>query len=453
MKKTFLAISSIISTIASAQNQVELALWNGDTVRYNTTSVASIDVNDSDMVSIKLLDSSVVDYGYRVKHVEFKKGNVIDDTNAWTIGYSLGLGWNLGNQLESFADGVSSETAWGNDTCTQRTFDKLKEYGFSVIRIPVTWLGHVDEENDYKIDEEWLNYVGKVVHYAKKAGLKAIINMHHDGAESKYWLDIKNAATNEEVNKQVKRRFGRMWRQIAEHFKEEGDYLLFEAFNEIHDGGWGWGYNRYDGGRQYETLNGWLQVFVDSVRAAGYENMNRYLCLPGYDCATEYTINNLRIPNDVVKNRLIVAVHDYDPYDYSIACNYSEWGHTGSNVANYGDENAIVNTFEQLKNKYILNNIPVFIGEFGSAHRYNERQEEFRKYYLEYVVKAARDHGISLAVWDNGWDGTGQEAFGLINHNTGECINNGQDIIDVMVNAYYNDDENYTLESIYNTAP
>lgn len=453
MKKITTLLALAGSLTAYSQNQVALTLFSGDTIKINTSSIQEINVDDDDAVSLIMKNGDTIDYNLAVTHIEFKKGHVIDDTNAWTVGYSLGLGWNLGNQLEGFVDTVAIETGWGNEACTQQTFDKLKEYGFSVIRIPVTWLGHVDVDNNYKIDDAWLDRVEEVVHYAKKAGLKAIINMHHDGAESKYWLDIKTAANDAEANKKMMTRYGRMWRQIAERFKEEGDYLLFEAFNEIHDGGWGWGNNRYDGGQQYRTLNGWLQVFVDSVRAAGYENTYRYLCLPGYDCNADMTINNLVLPNDVVENRLIVGVHDYDPYDYSIACNYSEWGHTGSNVANYGDENAINNTFETLKNKYITNNIPVFIGEFGSAHRYNDSQEAYRKYYLEYVVKSAKEHGLSLAVWDNGSTGMGQEAFGLVNHATGEYLNNGQEIIETMVNAYYNTDSNYTLQSIYDAAP
>ena len=31
-----------------------------------------------------------------------------------------------------------------------------------------------------------------------------------------------------------------MWKQLAEAFRDEGDYLIFESFNEINDGGWGW---------------------------------------------------------------------------------------------------------------------------------------------------------------------------------------------------------------------
>lgn len=58
-----------------------------------------------------------------------------------------------------------------------------------------------------------------------------------------------------------------------------------------------------------------------------------------------------------------------------------------------------------------------------------------------------------LFYWDNGAPGTGRECSGIINHSTGEFINNGGDIAAIMVNAITNDDPAYTLESVYNKAP
>jgi len=40
--------------------------------------------------------------------------------------------------------------------------------------------------------------------YLQNAKLNAIVNMHHDGADSKYWLSIKEAASDEERNEAIK---------------------------------------------------------------------------------------------------------------------------------------------------------------------------------------------------------------------------------------------------------
>ena len=169
-------------------------------------------------------------------------GTVPKPTNnaAWKMARKLGMGWNLGNHFDAHINGVSGETLWGNSEATQETFNKIKAAGFETVRIPVTWLGHIGEAPEYKIEEAWLDRVAEVVGYAEKAGLNVIINMHHDGADSKYWLNIASAAVNPAVHKQIIEQIDAMWTQIAEKFRDKGDWLIFEAFNEIHDGKWGW---------------------------------------------------------------------------------------------------------------------------------------------------------------------------------------------------------------------
>ena len=60
-----------------------------------------------------------------------------DGSAAWQMARKLGLGFNLGNQMDAYSNDVAGETVWGNPACTQQTFDKLKSYGFSSVRIPI----------------------------------------------------------------------------------------------------------------------------------------------------------------------------------------------------------------------------------------------------------------------------------------------------------------------------
>ena len=128
----------------------------------------------------------------------------IGGNNAREVALSMGVGWNLGNQMDAFSNGVASETCWGNPIATQQLFDTLKSKGFSTVRIPVTWMGHIGEAPAYPIDAEWLSRVKEIVEMAENAGLNAIINMHHDGADSKHWLNIKEAASNANKNGEIK---------------------------------------------------------------------------------------------------------------------------------------------------------------------------------------------------------------------------------------------------------
>ena len=374
---------------------------------------------------------------------------------AWDVARKLGLGWNLGNQLDAYVDGMPDETCWGNGKATQQTFNKLAEAGITSVRIPVTWLGKVDEAPDYPIDKAWLNRVTDMVTYAENANLNVIINLHHDGADSQYWLSIKRASASEEANDSIKAQLKAMWTQIAQKFKYKGEFLIFESMNEIHDGGWGWGDNLNDQGKQYAILNEWNQVFVDAVRAVGGENDDRFLGIPGYCTNADLTLKHLALPEDGAEGRLMVAVHFYDPYEYTLNAKFSEWGHTGASgkKETWGDEDNVKKVFGQLSEKYVAQGIPVYVGEMGCVHRGNERAESFRKYYLEYVCKAAREYGMAPFYWDNGAKGAGRECSGLFDHATGEYLNNGKEIVEVMKKAVFTRDKAYTLDKVYDGAP
>lgn len=369
---------------------------------------------------------------------------------------TVGLGWNLGNHMDAYNDGVSAEDAWGNPIATQATFSKLREYGFTHVRIPVTWLGHIGKAPDYKIDEKWLDRVYEIVGYAENAGLVTIINIHHDGADSAHWLDIKTAATNASVHQQVMDQIKAMWTQIAEKFKEKGDFLIFESMNEIHDGGWGWGANMSDGGKQYKCFNEWQQAFVDAVRATGGNNATRYLGIPGYCTNPDITVEHLELPEDSAQGRLMVAVHCYDPYKYCLEAEFSEWGHTAaaSKKESWGDEDHIVGVFKKLHDKFVSKGIPVYMGEMGCVNRATEREQAFQQYYLEYYAKVARTYGIVPYIWDNGASGSGREKHAFINHGTGNyCSAAARAAMEAFLKGMFTEDEAYTLESIYANAP
>ena len=390
------------------------------------------------------------------------------DSEALTFAREMGIGWNLGNNLDAHwknpETGVyeSNETSWGNGKATQKTFDAVRKAGFKSVRIPVSWMGHIGNAPEYRIEKAWMDRVAEVVGYAHKAGLKVIVNIHHDGfgaetdasKKDNFWLNLPLAAKDEKVNTAIKQKLTMVWMQIANRFQNEDDWLIFETMNEIQDGKWGGGDNLTDGGAQYRVLNEWNQVCVDIIRATGGKNTTRYIGVPGYVCQPGLTIEHLVLPQDETPNRLMVAVHSYDPWDYAGSGKYSEWGHTGKDVVpDKAGEKEYIAMLEGLYNKYVKNGIPVYVGEFGCVHRSTTKAEDFRKYYLEYVCKAFREYGIPALFWDNGYVKTGDDAFGLINHNTGKYIANSEEICRIMTSAWANNDAAYTLQSIYDRAP
>jgi endoglucanase len=317
------------------------------------------------------------------------------------------LGWNLGNSLE-VPDG---ETAWGNPRVTPELLAAAAKAGFGLVRIPITWTSHTGPAPAYEISQSWFERVDQVVGYARSAGLYCIINLHHDGADGfkgAQWLTLKdaNGNTTDENDAAVRARFVAVWSQIAKHFSESGEELLFESMNEVHDG-----YGKPDP-RHYAFINDLNQQFVNVVRAAGGNNAKRHLVVPGYNTNIDHTIEGFKLPEDPTPGRLILSVHFYDPYLFALQGKTHTWGSASPESDNWGQEDFVVAQFDKLKASFIDRGVPVLIGEYGATHQAGF--DDYRRYYVEYVTKAAVDRGMVPVFWDNGASGSGGEKFGLI---------------------------------------
>ena len=368
---------------------------------------------------------------------------------------AMGPGWNMGNHMDAVSNGVSGETIWGNAKCTQATFDNVKKAGFKAVRICTTWTGHIGEAPAYRLEDKWLERVAEIVGYAEKAGLVAIVNTHHDET---YWLDISKAYNNNTQNEKVKDEIFCVWTQIARRFADKGEWLVFESFNEIQDGGWGWSAAfQANPDAQYKVLNDWNQVFVNAVRGAGGNNATRWLGIPGYAASPGFTITGLVLPKDYTNaNRLMVAVHDYDPYNYTLNTPLvRQWGHTADKDkrCSDADEEGVVAVFDNLKKAYLDKNIPVYLGEMGCS-RHADEDFAYQQYYMEYFCKAAADRLLPMYLWDNGATGVGPEKHGYFDHGTGAFVDaKAENLIGIMVKAVTTKDPAYTLDSVYDSAP
>jgi len=358
-------------------------------------------------------------------------------SNAMEFVSSMKIGWNLGNTLDAHNNMTPSETAWQGTKTTQALMNGVAASGFGAVRVPVTWGNKIGPAPTYTIDSAWLNRVAEVVGYVNTAGMKAIINIHHDGADSANWLSVKTADLTGTAKTEMDAKFTAVWRQIAEKFKNTGNMLLFEAFNELHDGSWGNGTTA-----QRNRVNELNQIFVDAVRAVGGENTNRFLVIPGWVTRASVTVSSLVLPTDTTADRLVVTFHYYDPYDFSGSAKENVWG-SKANPSGWANESFVRNTFNSVKSKFSDNGVPVIIGEYGAV---NQSGKEYRKYYMEYVTKYAHDCGFIPFYWDNAGFGLGSEKFGLLRRSNGAAYDaTATEILTVMMKAV---NEDYSIGSI-----
>lgn len=360
----------------------------------------------------------------------------LGDMTAVEVAEKLNIGWNLGNSFDAYSNGTADETAWGNPKTTKELINAVKAAGFDTIRIPVSYLGRVGEAPDYTIEAAWLDRIQEVVDYALDAGLYTIINIHHDGNNDKAngaWIDC-----TAEDQKPVQDRLSKLWAQIAARFAEYDERLIFESMNEIHDGSYQ-APRGESGQRYYANVNALNQVFVDTVRASGGKNADRWLLVPGYNTNIDYTIAGFALPEDPA-NRLMVSVHFYDPYQYALEENFntSVWGRDAQGNCGWGNEDFVDAQFDKLESTYVNNGIPVIIGEYGAI---NKNKDEYRNYYMEYVTKAACERNLVPVYWDNGYNG--DFGFALFDRNNGAVLHEG--MLEAMQRA--SSDEDYTVKA------
>lgn len=280
---------------------------------------------------------------------------------------------------------------------------------------------------DYTIDPERLQRVAEVIDYTLDAGMYAIINLHHDGADDfdgVEWLTLTDADGNisQAVNANVKERFSAVWTQLSSYYAEFDDRLLFESMNEIHDG-----YDAPDTA-YYGIINELNQTFVDIVRAQGGTNATRKLVVPGYNTNIDYTVAGFERPNDSATDRLILSVHFYDPWSFAGEGSTHAWGNGAPGVDSWGQEDHVVSQFDKLKNTFIDQGLPMIMGEYGAVNQTGA--EAYRRYYMEYVTQAACQRGIVPIYWDNGGAGSGPDNFALIDRTSKEVL--FPEILDAM---------------------
>lgn len=306
---------------------------------------------------------------------------------------AIGTGWNLGNTLDCSGSWIKGdvsayETAWGNPVTTKEMITAVKKAGFNAVRVPVTWDAHIDKNGN--IDKKWLDRTREIVDYVISQDMYCILNVHHDGG-SDGWL----VASNKEYNNN-KARFSGLWKNIAVSFKDYGDKLMFESFNEVLDANNNWG---TPGKEACEAINSYNSLFVETVRKTGGNNKERNLVLQTYasNGSDKNVMNYFKIPEDTAENHLIVQVHCYDPVGFT--SKDATWTKMTDKWGSDADKKALDKYFSTLKGYSDKWGVPIIVGEYGSMDKNNTKD---RASHAGYFVSAGEKQGINCFLWDDG---------------------------------------------------
>ena len=390
-----------------------------------TVAVTAAETTATDAAAVTSADSAPAGAAIHTPNAAPKE---LPDNEALLFAANMKVGWNLGNTLDCTGSGVGlsgGESAWGNPKTTPEMIAKVREAGFNTIRIPVSWHDHVDA--DFNINNAWMDRVAEIVGYAMNENMYVILNIHHDDDVRFMYPDSAHYENSSKYMKAI-------WRQISERFKDKGDSLIFEGVNEPRLIGAAHEWDLQNDPVLYkdaaETLNKLNQDFVDTVRASGGNNADRYLMVPGICASPESALDSaFKLPVDTASNHIIVSVHAYRPWNFAMAAVGDPSCVETFDMTKSGSTGEISGIMDKLYDKFIKNCVPVIIGEYGVINKNNNTaaRVEYHSYYIDY----ARSRGITCVVWDNGVFTGKSDGYGLFNRIAGTW--KYPEIIDAMM--------------------
>ncbi len=342
-------------------------------------------------------------------------------SSAKEIAKKMGVAVNIGNTLEcaNVSNGAVSgagETLWGNPAVNQQYIAGLKALGFKAVRVPCSWVAHYAKVKDVMgndsltttIDPAWIARVKEVVSYCIDNDLYVVLNDHYDTdwIENSLGMGYHTSLANQLAD---------LWTQIANEFNAFDEHLLFAGLNEP-----GNGLGDLPS-HAIEALTRYEQTFIDAVRATGGNNATRTLVVQAPKTNIDLAVSDYVMPRDAVADRLMVEVHFYDPYQFTLMEEDAYWGNTwwyygaqnhvaGSahNNGEYGNEAYIAAQFKKMHDTFVANGFPVIVGEYGTMIRGNvddaAKHQASRGYWNEVVTREARKNGCIPFYWETGGD-------------------------------------------------
>lgn len=362
--------------------------------------------------------ASTADVVVPEKPLEFK------DLTADELITQMGTGWNLGNTMDGHTGLTPNETQWQFVETTKSMIKAVHDMGFNTVRIPTTWGTMIND--DFSINEKWMSRVEDIVDYCMEQDMYAIVNIHHDGADQSYWLNMTYEGTELDA---MYTKFEGVWKTIATRFKNYDEHLIFESMNEIHSKD-GWASSKADIDSDVAKINKLNQIFVNTVRATGSNNYDRWLLMPGWNTNIEAITDpksTFKLPTDpnTEHQRLMVSVHDYDPW--------SVCGDTASSATSFNVDSLSTNyvsNFKMMHDQFVAKGIPVVIGEYGIIDKGNTVDREF---YCEGVNRLLQQNKLVGVYWDDG--GTEGKPFAIFDRKAEKTKN--KVVTDALMRGYF----------------
>jgi endoglucanase len=249
-------------------------------------------------------------------------------------------------------------------------FKMIKDAGFNHVRIPISPYRSALDTINYTINPSFFETLDWGVKQALASGLMVIIDQHEYTRMSKDPLGKRKM-------------FLSMWQQIAEHYKDYPNEVLFEILNEPNG-----------------ELNSeiWNKLYREALAIIRKSNPVRTVIIGPVNWYQINFLDQLTLPEN--DRNIIVTIHYYSPMEFTHqGASWSaetkdlsgiEWKATPS------EQKAIIDSFSKAKQWADKYNRPILLGEFGA---YEKGDMASRGRWTDFVARQAEKMGWSWSYW------------------------------------------------------
>ena len=312
-------------------------------------------------------------------------------------------GVNLGGWISQFAE---YDIEHFNTFITEKDIAYIASLGFDHVRVPVDYNVLEDEEGNEI--ESGFGYLEHCRSWCEKYGLNMLIDLHECYGYSfdplKKDMDRRKFFYDDDLQA----RFFRLWRKIAERFKDYPDQVAFEPLNEV---------------VLFEVRDAWngiLAKYIKLIRSIAPES---YIVVGGVFYNSVMTVAWLDVPVDP---KIVYNFHCYEPgvfthqgaywqemmpLDFRIGYPKSVEEYREKHKEIYKDTDGAVfmdgvtemgvgffeKIFEPALKKAEQDGIGLYCGEYGVI---DKADNESKIRWLEDIHSAFKKYGIGRALWN-----------------------------------------------------
>ncbi len=277
----------------------------------------------------------------------------------------LRRGVNIGDALEAPQEGE-----WGV-TVQENYFDRIQDAGFDFVRLPLRWNAHAEVDAPYTVAPDFFARVDQIVDWACQRHLSLILDFHH-------YLEMMSDPQGH------CERFQSIWRQVAEHYKEYPNSVLFELLNEPN--------------ASLDAVQ-WNTILAQALAVVRESNPTRSVVVGPVNWNAFDQLVHLHVPES--DRRLIVTFHYYLPFHFTHqGAGWVDGSHAwlGTGWAGTGvEKQAIIDDFDEVTAWAQAHQRPILLGEFGA---YSKADMPSRARWTTFVARQAEAHHFAWAYWE-----------------------------------------------------